>query len=71
MLIVIDLRLLQTEIIINKTNNIMQELIIAVSVTTVLLSLVGNILITIQMIKALKYINKQNNKYDRTRITRT
>jgi len=37
----------------------MQELIIAVSVTTVLLSLVGNILITIQMIKALKYINKQ------------
>ena len=49
----------------------MQELIIAVSVTTVLLSLVGNILITIQMIKALKYINKQNNKYDRTRITRT
>ena len=49
----------------------MQELIIAVSVTTVLLSLVGNILITIQMIKALKYINKQNKKYDRTRITRT
>jgi len=38
----------------------MQELIIAVSVTTVLLSLLGNILITIQMIKALKYIKKQN-----------
>ena len=37
----------------------MQELIIALSVTTVLLSLVGNILITIQMIKALKYIKKQ------------
>ena len=37
-----------------------KELIIAVSVTTVLLSLIGNILITIQMIKALKYIKKQN-----------
>jgi len=38
----------------------MQELIIAISVTIVLLSLVGNILVTIQMIKAIKYIKKQN-----------
>jgi len=39
-----------------------QQLIIAISVTIVLLSLVGNIFITIQMIKALKYIKKQNKK---------
>ena len=67
MLIVIGLRLLQTEIIINKTNNMIQKLIleiliISLSLSIILLSLLGNIFITIQMIKALKYIKKKNKK---------
>jgi hypothetical protein len=66
-LIVIGLRLLQTEIIINKTNNMIQKLIleiliISLSLSIILLSLLGNIFITIQMIKALKYIKKKNKK---------
>ncbi len=39
-----------------------QELIIVIVGIIILLSLIGNIFITIQMIKALRYIKKQNKK---------
>mgnify|MGYP001626724790 CR=1 FL=1 len=41
---------------------IIDLLIISLSLSIVLLSLFGNVFIMIQMIKALKYIKKQNKK---------
>jgi hypothetical protein len=41
---------------------ILEILIVSLSLSIILLSLIGNIFITIQMIKALKYIKKKNKK---------
>ena len=46
---------------------ILEILIVSLSLSIVLLSLLGNIFITIQMIKALKYIKKKKKRNDRTR----
>ena len=41
---------------------ILEIVIISLSLSIVLLSLLGNVFIIIQMIKALKYIKKKNKK---------
>jgi len=41
---------------------ILEIVIISLSLSIVLLSVLGNVFIIIQMIKALKYINKKNKK---------
>ena len=43
---------------------ILEILIVSLSLSIVLLSLLGNIFITIQMIKALKYIKKKTKRND-------